>query len=139
MDLPALEAIERQHEERGLAPPGWTERCRQLIERMLSEEPEGVRIAELDGEVVGWVAARPAVSLRFRAGLDGELLHLSVAAKVQKQGVGERLLLESEAYLRARGCEAVHISLPTQAQHLSDLLKRRGYDVTGWLLERKLK
>ena len=55
------------------------------------------------------------------------------------KAVDTRLLRESEAYLRSRGCESIALTLPADAGEDADLFKTSGYRVLGWELERTLK
>lgn len=137
LDLPRLEEIESQHEKQNPARKGWVERVRKLIDLALSDEPEGLLIADLDGRVVGWAAARrqqlhPLASEGF-----GYVLHISVAADVRRQGLGARLLRECEAYLRARGCHGIRISVGIEDVASQQLMKKLGYGATTAEMERR--
>lgn len=136
-DLPRLEEIEAQHEKRDPSHKGWLERVRNLIDLALSDEPEGLLIADLDGKVVGWAAARqrplhPLASEGF-----GYVLHISVAQDARRQGLGARLLRECEAYLRARGCSGIRITVPISDVASQQLMKKLGYAATSAEMERR--
>ena len=64
---------------------------------------------------------------------------LTVAQGWKGKGIDTRLLRESEAYLRSRGCASIALSLPADAGEDSELYKTAGYRVLGWELERNLK
>jgi ribosomal protein S18 acetylase RimI-like enzyme len=138
-DLPQLEELEYAQAELFPDRPGWAAHFRGLVERVLGEEPEGLMIAERDGKVVGWAAARPGGIHPTRKVPFGEVLHLSVLPAEQRAGVGRRLLREAEAYLRSRGCERIRLWVPTESDPARGLFLKQGYQVTGVEMERKLK
>lgn len=136
-DLPRLEEIESQHEKQEPSQTGWLHRVRKLIELALSDEPEGLLIADLDGKVVGWAAARqrqlhPLASEGF-----GYVLHISVATDARRQGLGARLLRECEAYLRASGCSGIRIAVPISDIASQQLMKKLGYGAVSAEMERR--
>jgi ribosomal protein S18 acetylase RimI-like enzyme len=138
-DLPALEQIEAAHLKRFPGRAGWLAGFGKLVERSLSEEPEGIMIAEQDGKVAGSAIARqrgihPVSGLTF-----GHIFHLSVAQGPEAKPVAQRLLRECEAYLRSRGCEVVHLSLPADDPSAAELFKTSGYNVAAWELRRSFK
>src|SRR5262245_50345746 len=114
-DLPALELIEAARSQGVSWQAVWLSRFRELVETTLSEEPEALRVAELDGEVVGLAVARPRGLHDASKVTYGAILHLSVAPGFESRGVGERLLRECEAFLRSRGCELVLVSWSADA------------------------
>ncbi len=139
LDLPVLEQIEAKYVKRFPWRVGWVANFGTLMERSVSEEPEGVMIAELDGEVVGSAIVRqrgvhPISGLTY-----GHILHLSVTPERLGQGIRDRLLRECEAYLRSRSCQSVQLSLPSDDSEDAQLFKQSGYRIAGWELERLLK
>jgi ribosomal protein S18 acetylase RimI-like enzyme len=138
-DLPRLEDIEYAQLDLFPDRPGWVAHFRGMVERILGEEPEGVLIAERDGQVVGWVAARSGGQHPTRRVPFGEVMHLSVLPAEQRTGVGRRLLRESEAYLRSRGCERIRLWVPKESEKALKLFEKQGYEVTGFELERPLR
>ena len=64
LDLPRLEQIESELLKDYPSRPGWMRSFRKLVEQTLSEEPEGLLLAEVDGEVQGWAAVRNEGSTR---------------------------------------------------------------------------
>ena len=137
-DLPTLDGIETAQAAL-ISNPAWLLGSRKLMERTLSEEPEGLLIADQDGEVVGWAAARqrgthPISGLRY-----GHIFNISVHPKHAKKGIGSRLLRECEAYLRSRGCESIKVSMPADENAAAQMFKRGGYKLLAWELERTFK
>jgi ribosomal protein S18 acetylase RimI-like enzyme len=138
-DFPALEQIEEARVARAPRSAGWQDAFRMLLERSLSEEPEGLLIADRDGAVIGSAIARqrgahPSTGVPY-----GHIEHLSVAATPDSASVSLRLLRECEAYLRSRGCELLVLSLPADDAAAAELFTTNGYRVTVWQLERLLK
>ncbi len=138
-DIPVLEQYEADKLKRFPARAGWLEAYRRIIEKSLSEEPEGILVAEYEGRPIGCAVVRareqhPVTGLKY-----GQLMTLTVANGWKGQSVDTRLLRECEAYLRSRGCESVALTLPADAGEDADLFKTAGYRVVGWELERTLK
>lgn len=83
--------------------------------------PDLFVLAELDGEIVGSVIG----------GYDGRrglIYHLAVAAPLQGQGLGNRLMNEIEARLKARGCYKAYLLVMRD-----NLLAASFYEKRGWL------
>ena len=136
-DLPRLEEIEARHENESPTRKGWQSRVRKLIELALSDEPEGLLIADQDGKVVGWAAARQRPLHPLSTEGVGHVLHISVSADARRSGIGARLLRECEAYLRARGCSGIRISVRVDDTASQQLMKKLGYSAAYADLERK--
>ncbi|HZH03958.1 MAG TPA: GNAT family N-acetyltransferase [Myxococcaceae bacterium] len=137
-DFPLLDALEAAVEAQSPERAGWLRRCRKLLEVTVSEEPEGLLVAELDGRIAGWAAARQRGTDPMTGETYGHILHVSVAPDGGWPLVGARLFREAEAYLRSRGCRSVHASIPADVPEASSLLKRAGYRVAGFELTRDL-
>lgn len=138
-DISTLENFEADAAKRFPGRVGWMEAYRQVVDRSLSEEPEGILVAEYDGRPIGAAIVRarerhPLTGLKY-----GQMLTLTVAQGWKGQGVDTRLLREAEAYLRSRGCESIALSLPADAGEDAELFKTAGYRVLAWELERQLK
>jgi ribosomal protein S18 acetylase RimI-like enzyme len=138
-DISTLEQFEADVVKRFPSRTGWLEAYRRVIENSLSEEPEGILVAEYEGRPIGAAVVRarehhPVTGVKY-----GQLLTLTVAQGWRGQGIDTRLLREAEAYLRSRGCESIALTLPADAGDDADLYKGAGYRVLGWELERTLK
>lgn len=136
MDLPVLESLELETTKRFPARKRWVETFRTLLESSLSEEPEGLLVADYDGRPIGAAIARVQGPHALTGQPSGRVLALSVAPGWKTQGIGERLLREAEAYLRSRGCEIIALSLPSDAGADAELLRQAGFRVAGWELEK---
>lgn len=138
MDLPVLESLELETVKRFPSRTRWMETYRALVEKALSEEPEGLLIADYDGRAIGGAIARVRGPHPLTGVVHGRLEALTVAPGWKQQGIGERLLKEAEAYLKSRGCKAMVVSLPADAGGDGDLFKGAGFKVASWELERGL-
>ena len=137
-DLSVLESLELETMKRFPSRTRWIETFRRLIETSLSEEPEGVLIADYDGRAVGMALARVRGNHPLTGAKMGRLEVLSIAPGWRTQGVGDRLLKEAEMYLKSRGCEVMSTQLPADAGADGDFFKANHYKVAAWLLERPL-
>lgn len=135
-DLPVLETLELETTKRFPARTRWIETFRTMLESSLSEEPEGLLVADYDGRAIGVAVARVLGPHPLTGQTLGRVLTLSVAPGWKSQGIGERLLKESEAYLKSRGCQVIAISLPSDAGAEGDLFKQAGFKVSAWELEK---
>lgn len=138
-DMPRVELLASDEAKRFAARGGWLSTARRQLEKALSDEPQGILLADYDGRVVGVAVVRhqgthPVSGLRH-----GTLQLLVVAQGWRTQGVAARLLREAEAYCKARGAEVLTLQLPADAGEDADVFKESGYQVAGWELERSLK
>ena len=138
-DLPALERTESERSKRLPGRAGALAGFRKLIEQTLSREPEGLMIADLDGKVVGVAVARQRGTHGTSGKKHGRVEHVAVAPGFESHGVTGRLLRESEAYLRSRGCESIHLLLPADDAGDAEMLKTAGYRVVAWELEKQFR
>jgi GNAT superfamily N-acetyltransferase len=138
MDIPVLESLELETVKRFPSRKRWLETYRQHIEQALSEEPQGLLVADYEGRAVGGAIARVRGPHPLTGATQGRVEALTVAPAWRAQGVAERLLKEAEAYFRSRGCEVITVMLPADAGADGELYKARGYKVAAWELERKL-
>lgn len=137
-DLPVLEAIEKESLKRFPGRVGWMETYRKSVERALADEPEGILVADADGQVVGAIIVQQRGKHPVTRQTYGALLGLTVGEKWRGAGIGKRLLKEAEAYLKARGCEALLLRLPADAGTDAQLFQEDGFQVVAWELEKPL-
>jgi ribosomal protein S18 acetylase RimI-like enzyme len=138
-DLPVLDAIENEITARFASRAGWMETYRNLLDIALAKEPEGVLVADFDGRPIGAAIARVAQNHRVTGQKHGVVEAITVAPAWKPQGIAERLLKESEMYLKSRGCEIVTVSIPESMGSDSDIYKNGNYRVIAWELEKSLK
>jgi ribosomal protein S18 acetylase RimI-like enzyme len=137
-DLPVLDSLESETAKRFPTRGHWMEAYRALLDKALEEEPEGLLVADYDGRPIGAVVTRQRGVHPFSGKKLGRVEALTVAPGWKGQGIAERLLKESEAYLKAQGCAVMSVSLPSDAGVDGDIYKQAGFKVAAWELERGL-
>ncbi|MFZ5441608.1 MAG: GNAT family N-acetyltransferase [Myxococcota bacterium] len=137
-DLQVLESLELETVRSFPARKRWMETFRSLLERTLSEEPEGMLVADFDGRAIGVAIARVRGPHPLTGEESGRLEALTVAPAWRAHGVRERLLKEAEAYLKSRGCRVMASTLPSDAGAEGELYKSNGFRVAAWELEKAL-
>lgn len=137
-DLSLIEALEQDSVRSFPARKRWMETFRSLLERSLTEEPEGLLIADYDGRAVGAAIARVRGAHPVTGDEHGRLEAITVALSWRAHGVKERLLKEAEAYLKSRGCRLMVTTLQSDAGAEGELFKQSGFKVASWELERAL-
>jgi GNAT superfamily N-acetyltransferase len=114
------------------------ESYRSLLERALTEEPEGLLVADFDGRAIGAAIARVRGTHPVTGEEHGRLEALTVAPAWRAHGIRERLIKEAEAYLKSRGCQVIAVSLPADAGADGELYRAAGFKVASWELEKSL-
>lgn len=94
-------AIDRQWP---VLPVPWIERKWQAMQNELQGQPEGCFVAEIGGEVAGYVTTAMTPGL-----LVGRIPDLAVDARYRAQGVGRTLLEHALEYFRAKGLRIARI------------------------------
>ena len=137
-DLSALESMEADAVRSFPARKAWMESFRNLLERSLSEEPEGLLVADFDGRAVGAAVARVGGTHPVTGEEHGRLEALTVAHAWRAHGIRERLIKEAEAYLKSRGCRLMVTTLRADAGADAAVFKSSGFKGGGGELERQL-
>lgn len=135
-DLPVLESLELETTKRFPQRTRWLETYRGLLESSLSDEPEGVLVADYDGRAIGAAVAKVRGPHPLTGATLGSIVALTVAPGWKSQGIGERLLREAEAYLKSRGCRVINVTLQSDAGADGELLRQAGFKVSAWELEK---
>jgi GNAT superfamily N-acetyltransferase len=137
-DLSLIESLEQDSVRSFPTRTRWMETFRGLLERALTEEPEGLLIADYEGRAVGAAIARVRGAHPVTGEEHGRLEALTVAPAWRAHGIRERLLKESEAYLKSRGCRMMVTTLQSDAGAEGELFKNSGFKVASWELTRTL-
>lgn len=137
-DVSVLESLELETARAFPSRTRWMETFRQLLERSLTEEPEGLLVADFDGRAIGVAIARVRGTHPVSGEEHGRLEALTVAPAWRAHGVRERLVKEAEAYLKSRGCRLMVTTLRSDAGADGELFKAGGFKVAAWELERSL-
>jgi ribosomal protein S18 acetylase RimI-like enzyme len=88
----------------GLLPVPWGERKWRAMQPEVGEHPERCFVAELAGEVVGYITTTVVPEHRV-----GRIPDLAVDARARGRGVGRRLIEHALAYFRAQGLRLARI------------------------------
>ncbi len=137
-DLPILEGIEKESLKRFPGRVGWMDTYRKSVERALADEPEGILVADSDGQVIGAIIVQQRGKHPVTRQTYGALLGLTLSEKFRGAGIGLRLIKEAEAYLKARGCESLALRLPADAGTDAQLFQDNGFQVVAWELHKPL-
>jgi ribosomal protein S18 acetylase RimI-like enzyme len=90
------------------------------IQKKVQHDPELFLVAECDGRLIGSVIG----------GFDGRrgmVYHLAVDAAYRSQGLGNRLMDEIEARLRAKGCRKAYLLVKKGNETAARLYQKRGW------------
>ncbi len=90
------------------------------IEKKWRYAPDLFLVAETDGKIVGSL-------IGGYDGRRGMLYHLAVCADQRGQGIGEALMNEMEARLRARGCVKIYLLVTPENLDVVDYYQKRGW------------
>ncbi|MCK5801260.1 MAG: GNAT family N-acetyltransferase [Lentisphaeria bacterium] len=93
-----------------LGSTNWQERKAASIDDDLATNPDGVLVAEMGGEIVGYVT----VYINREASL-GRVVNLAVDADCRGRGLGRKLLVAADDYMRAE--HMTHAKIETLADN----------------------
>ena len=101
---------------------GWQWRKAGHIGADAAAHPEGIFVCEEEGEVVGYVTARPNPETRI-----GGIPNLAVLPGHQGRGVGKALIAKAVEYLKAGGMRYVRIETIEQNETATALYPKLGF------------
>ena len=102
--------------------PGWTARKWAGTCACLEAHPENHFVAELEGEVVGYVTTEIKAVTRV-----GGILDLAVDARFRRRGIGARLIEHALAHFGAKGMTLSKIATLEQNQAARSLYPEHGF------------
>lgn len=105
-----------------LGNTSWQERKGSQIDTDLSSNPNGNFVAELDGEVVGFVTTRLLPEYET-----GWISHLAVSENCRGQGIGRALIKHALEYFRSRGLRFARIETLEQNSICTHLYPKLGF------------
>ncbi len=106
-------------------PVGWKARQEQEVELLLQTEPENFWLALAADKPAGFVGIR-----LHPEDMMGEIHILAVLPRLQRQGVGRRLILHAENLIRASGMKMVMVETVADSGHEP---ARRTYEASGYV------
>ena len=113
-DLPALAVLEAQFPSDRIGPP--------LFRELMGSPRAAVRVAELDGRLVGYHIVRRRWLSRI-----GWLYSLAVDADHRRRGIGRRLLADAERLARRAGGRGMQLEVRQDNAAALALYERCGY------------
>jgi GNAT superfamily N-acetyltransferase len=102
----------------------WRRQQQQDVEKVLGDEKSEVRVAEVDGEVVGFAAAAVDADSTM-----GEVSMVAVDPDFQNRGLGTQLTDSATDWLREAGMSVVLVSTGGDVGHAP---ARRTYEKAGF-------
>jgi ribosomal protein S18 acetylase RimI-like enzyme len=114
--------------------PSVTERARDPFFTFftVSGPPGEYLVAELDGQLAGYIRLRPVTELRENAHVLG-VMGLAVAPDARRQGVASALLAAAERHARARGARKLSLRVLGTNVAAQRLYEQLGYEREGIL------
>ncbi len=100
----------------------WKERKKAHIDHDVNRNADGVFVAELDGEIAGYVTT----DVDFQSKI-GDIPNFAVEPRFQRRGIGRQLLETALAYLKQSGMLHARIATLEQNQIGAELYPRMGF------------
>jgi ribosomal protein S18 acetylase RimI-like enzyme len=103
--------------------------------RHMEYDPNYVKVAELEGEVAGYIWFRMVNST---VGVFGRIEHIFVDEKFRHHGLGKKLMSVAEAYLRDNGVKKIKLTVTMNNDEALSLYKKIGYKTNRFVMEKDL-
>lgn len=114
----------------------------QLPELVKADEGRCIRVAVLDGVVVGlitaWLSPAPTGGLNYYAGPVVHIGDIVITASARRQGLGDRLMAEVERWAAARSAATITLTVHDGNEPAEALYRRRGYRATDTTMRKDL-
>jgi len=114
------------------------------IQGFFASEPDFFLVAEMLGDVVGFVYGRESKNVpyevlqRWRATKVGSVEVLAVEEHHRRKGIGTLLLNHLFKVFKERGIDTVTLSAPADESGGKDLYDKLGFETRGYFLKKKL-
>ncbi|MBN1896367.1 MAG: GNAT family N-acetyltransferase [Candidatus Aenigmarchaeota archaeon] len=108
---------------------------RKLLLKSVSMSPDYVKVAEDNGNVVGYVWFRVIDS---SVGMFGRFEHLFVDQSCRGKGVGRMLMESAEDFFRKSGIKTVKLTVTTTNEDAMKLYEKLGYRTKRYKMEKDL-
>ena len=109
-----------------LAGTSWQDRRSVFVERDVKYWPQSAFVAELDGEVVGYITAATDRHARI-----GHIRNLAVAPAHQSKGIGRALINHAMAFFKRAGMRYARIEALEQNERCTRIYARLGFREIG--------
>lgn len=107
-----------------------------LIERHAQREKDACFVAELDGQVVGFLVSY-ILTMGFGIDKSAWIATLGISPKFMGQGIGDRLAKEVFRFYRDKGINNVYTSVRWDSADLLSFFKTLGFDRSNFVNLRK--
>jgi GNAT superfamily N-acetyltransferase len=111
-----------------LGYPATETEIRNRLTTLSAREDHAFYVAEVDGEVAGWIGVRTDLSLE--GGGYAEIVGLVVDDRRRGKGLGEDLVHAAEAWARGRGATKLRVRSNVIRERAHKFYERLGYTVT---------
>ena len=95
------------------------------LARLLQRDDQQFLVAELEGDVIGWVHV--VVAEYVDTGIYAHIAGLVVDSRQRKQGIGRLLITQAEQWARQRGCSIVRLWSSAMRTEAHRFYERLGY------------
>lgn len=102
--------------------PGWEDLKRQAIREDIEANPDGIFVAEIAGEVVGYITTRINMGA-----LEGRIPNLAVDSRFRGLGIGRALIQKALDYFRSQGLRRARIETLEQNEIGRGLYPKMGF------------
>ena len=112
-----------------------SEMYKRLLLKSVSKSPDYVKVAEDNGNVMGYVWFKVIDST---VGMFGRFEHLFVDESCRGKGVGKMLMEAAENYFRSKGIKTVKLTVTTTNENAMKLYEKLGYETKRYKMEKDL-
>ena len=95
------------------------------------KEPEGIKIAEKNGEIAGYIW----LNTKKRYGL---IRHLFVKEKFRREGLAKKLFFLAENYFKKKKKEKIRLTATLKREWLVEFYERMGYEKKRVIMEKDI-
>lgn len=122
-DVPRLAELSGQ-----LGYPGSEKEFAARLESIRQSGATGVLVAEIDGDVVGWIQVSE-LEPSLVSGRSAQIVGLVVDELFRRAGVGRRLIAGAEAWARSRGHATLSVRSNAAREGAHDFYPRLGFEL----------
>jgi GNAT superfamily N-acetyltransferase len=102
------------------------EKAKEMLRLILALDWQMIYVAEIDGELVGYVQAHKYLGTYFD--LFVNIIGLAVASEFQGQGVGKALMIATETWAKNNGAKGVRLNSGEKRLEAHAFYEKIGYD-----------
>jgi ribosomal protein S18 acetylase RimI-like enzyme len=106
-----------------------------LLLKNVKENPGHVKVAEVDGEIAGYIWFK---TVEADIGVFGRMEHLFVDERFRKAGIGKRLIESAERHFIKSGIRKVKLTVTSSNETAAALYRKLGYATKRLVMEKDL-